>query len=349
MTRLFQSGSCLLLLLVAACASSAPFTASQAGGPDLTVRGNRFFLDGSAFDMWGIRVASASQNERLTSDLIENLDEYRAHGVNSLAVFYMGSRGANSDPFSADGLRVDPEHERRMERIIRAAAQRGMVVVAGIFYQHAPFGFRNGEAVRNAVRVATTALRPYRNVIINIANEQNSSGWEDSAAIFDFRDPQRIIELAEVVREVDPKRLVGGGGYDHEKNIVIGRSPAIDVLLFDTAGPDPHSGELYDRFVSRGLAGKPLVNVELFGGWTARFERGLFPDPVRRAYLREVEEAAVRPGLSVFFHNNPWLQTEPIRYDHGGAGVSGDPGMRWYFEAVRERSRVTTRQSSGAR
>jgi hypothetical protein len=330
-------GGCLILLLLAACAPSGRIQAPGPRGAALTVRGDRFLLDGRPFDMWGIRVASASQNERLTAALIENLDEYRAHRVNTLAVFHMGSRGANSDPFSPDGLRIDPGHQGRMERIIRTAADRGMVVVVGIFYQHAPFGLRDAEAVRNAVRTSTAALRPYRNVIINIANEQNSYGWEDSAPILDFRDPQRIVELAGVVSETDPERLVGGGGYDHEKNIVIGRSPAIDVLLFDTNGPDPHSGELYERFVSAGIAGKPLVNVELFGGWTGRFERGLFSDSVRRAYLREVDAAASRPGLSVFFHNNLWLQTEPIRYDLGGAGVPGDPGMRWYFEAVRDR------------
>ena len=331
-----MSGWCILLLL-AGCASTGP-TPSK-GRAELTVRGDQFLLDGAPFEMWGIRVASASQNDRLTADLIANLDDYRAHGVNTLAVFYMGSRGANSDPFSMDGLRIDAEAHGRIERIIRAAAARGMVVVVGLFYQHAPFGLRDAEAVRNAVRTVTAALRPYGNVVINIANEQNSYGWEDSAAVLDFRDPQTIIGLAGVASEIDPRRLVGGGGYDHAKNVVIGRSAAIDVLLFDTNGPDPHSGELYDRFVSAGIADKPLVNVELFGGWTGKFERGLFPDPVRRAYLREVEAAASRPGLSVFFHNNLWLQTEPIRYDLGGSGVKGDPGIRWYFDAVRHRSR----------
>ena len=121
---------------------------------------------------------------------------------------------------------------------------------------------------------------------------------------------------------------MGGGGYDHEKNLVIGRSPEVDVLLFDTAGPDPDSGELYDRFVAGGVEGKPIVNVELFGGWTRRFERGVFPEEVKRAYRREVDAAASRPGLSVFFHNNPWCQREPMRYDLGGSGYgrrSGHP------------------------
>lgn len=323
----------LAILLAAGCLSTGRAPAAAPAG--LTVRGDRFLLDGAPFDMWGIRVASASQTERLTTDLIANLDRYDAHGINALGVFYMGSRGANSDPFSADGSRVDADHQARMERIVGAAAERGMVVIVGIFYQHAPFGLRDAEAVRQAVRTVTAALRPHRNVIINIANEQNSYGWEDSAAVFDLRDPHRIIELAEAVRQTDPRRLVGGGGYDHDKNIVIGRSGAIDALLFDTSGPEPDSEALYERFVSAGVADKPIVNVELFGGWTGKFERGVFPDPVRQAYLREVQAAASRPGLSVFFHNNPWLQADPIRYDLGGSGAPRDPGIRWYFEAVR--------------
>lgn len=224
-----------------------------------------------------------------------------------------------------------------MEQIIRATAERGMVVIVGLFYQNAPFGLRDAEAVRNAVRTVTRKLKPYRNLILNIANEQNSGNWNDTRAIYDFTDPARIIELCEVARETDPERLVGGGGYDHEKNIMIGRSPAVDVLLFDTSGPKPDSGELYDRFVAVGVTGKPIVNVETFGGWTKPYPRGVFPGELRQAYLNEVVAAAARPGLSVFFHNNPWLQGKPMRYDLGGRGTDEDPGIRWYFEAVRQR------------
>ncbi|QDV34379.1 Serpin (serine protease inhibitor) [Tautonia plasticadhaerens] len=124
-------------------------------------------------------------------------------------------------------------------------------------------------------------------------------------------------------------------GTEAAAAVVIGRSPEVDALLFDTAGPEPDSGTLSDRFMAAGVKCKPIVNVELFGGWTGRFERGVFPEEVRRAYLREVEAAAARPGLSVFFHNNPWCQQEPMRYDLAGSGTEDDPGIRWYFEAVR--------------
>ena len=107
---------------------------------------------------------------------------------------------------------------------------------------------------------------------------------------------------------------------------IIGKAPEVDALLFDTAGPDPDSGDLYDRFVAAGVGGKPIVNVELFGGWTGRFERGVFPEEVRRAYLREVEAAAARTGLSVFVEGRNLTGEEYV------SAVVSDAGDGRYFE-----------------
>lgn len=306
---------------------------AAAANPVLTVKQDRFYLDGQPFDMWGVRVASATRDQALTDHLIAQLDEYKAHGVNTVTVFYQGASGAFYDPFSADGLRVDAGHQARMEQIIRAAADRGMVVIAGIFYQHAPFGLKDAEAVRNATRTVTRALKPFRNVIINIANEQNSRGWADSKASYDFQDPERIIELCRVVKETDPQRLVGGGGYDHAKSEIIGRAKDVDVLLFDTDGAALDSGALYDRFVQAGVVGKPIVNVEIFGGWTNQHARGKFAPEVRQIYFKEIDAAVARPGLYLFLHNTPWMQQAPLRYDLGQV----DDGVRWYFDYVKAR------------
>ena len=92
---------------------------------------------------------------------------------------------------------------------------------------------------------------------------------------------------------------------------------------------------VYDTFRAAGITGKPVVNVEQFGGWTNGFARGVFGDALRSEYPREVQSAARRGGLSTFFHNGPWMQTEPMRYDLAGRGTAGYPGVRWWFEAVR--------------
>lgn len=335
MVKAFGLRWALLLLMLAS------FGGPVLGQSALTVNGDQFLYDGKPFDMWGIRTASATKDAAQTERLIAQLDAYKAHGVNTVTVFYQGSSGASYDPFAPDGLSVDTGHQTRMEQIIRACQQRGMVVIVGIFYQNAPLRLKNAEAVRNAVRTVARKLKPYRNIIINVVNEQNSNRWKDTADIYDFRDPQHVIELCEIVHAEDARRLVGGGGYDHDKNVVIGRSPAVDALLFDTGEPPPTSGQLYDRFLASGVTAKPMVNVELFGGWTDQFPRGVFQDAVKKAYYDEVDAAVSRKGLYVFFFSTPWTQGEPMRYDLAGDGTTAHPGIRWYFEYVRNKLRTT--------
>ena len=316
----------------------------------LTIEGNRFKLDGKAFDMWGIRVASASQSQKVTDHLIQQLDTYKAHGVNTVAVYYMGSSGGNSDPFTPDGRSVDPEHQNRMNQIIEACDARGMVAVVGIFYQMKPVQgvmnpvhLRNWDACTEAIRTVTRNLKHHKNIIINIANEQNTGGhknfpWKP------VRQPEVIIECCRIVKKTDPHRLVGGGGYDHDHNKIIGASPDVDVLLFDTIGPDrnKHSGYYHDEFVKAGVKNKPIVNVEIFGGWTKRFiPQGVYPTEAKQHHFTEIDDARSRPGLSVFLHSNPWCQGPslgfPTRYNLAGMGTPDTPGIHWYFDDVQQK------------
>jgi len=299
----------------------------------LSLAGDRFLMNGAPFEMWGIRAASGTMHQMQTDHLIAQLDDYLRYGVNAVAVYYMGCSGGYYDPFSPDGRVLDQGHADRMRQIAAACEVRDMALVAGIFYQRAPFGFRDANAVAEAARTATRSLGGFGNAIVNIANEQNSGRWGHCAEVFDFRDPGQIVHLCGVVREEDPDRLVGGGGYAHDKNAVIGRSGNVDVLLFDTAGPED-SGVLYERFLAEGVVNKPMVNVELFGAWTKTEQPGVFPDAMKAEYVREVRVAADRPGLSVFFHSNSWCQDTGNRCDLGGDGTADSPGIRWYFEAV---------------
>jgi hypothetical protein len=310
-----------------------------ASGATIGIQGRTFVLDGEPFDMWGIRVAGASQNQTVTDQLVAELDTYRAHGVNTVSVYYMGCASGYADPFGPDGRSIAADHQRRMEEIIRACDARGMVAIVGIFYQRSETpSLRDWDAAGAAVATVAAALQPFRNVILNLANEQNSSRyrglpWER------VNNPEDLINLARIARSAAPRLLIGAGGYLHEKNEVLGRAPEIDTLLFDTNGPED-SGELFQRFRAAGVD-KPMINVETFGGWTLRYlPQGVFPDDVKREYLREIAAAARQEGLYLHFHNSPWCQpvpeVGPIRYDLGGHGTTEDPGIRWYFEAVGE-------------
>jgi len=49
----------------------------------------------------------------------------------------------------------------------------------------------------------------------------------------------------------------------------------VDFLLLDTYSEDiqkgEHSGWHYDYFRKMGVSDKPMINVEIFGSWTAQF------------------------------------------------------------------------------
>jgi hypothetical protein len=323
------------------------FILTSASAQVLEISGEAFLLDGKPFDMWGVRMASASQTEKSAADLISSLDDYKSSGINCISVFLQGSSGGFTDPFGAGGTRIDQLHWKRMTRIIEECFNRGMVVIVGIFYQRTMkdpeiCNLRSEKDIRNAVRLVAEKLKPYRNVIINIANEQNSAHYRSYKA-FAFNDPENIISLCEEVKLADPERIVGGGGYHDSANVVIGKSSHVDVLLFDTYSVDiengHHSGWHYDYFKSAGVPDKPIVNVEIFGGWTRQFiPQGIYTPEGKAIHYTEIAAAKKRPGLYVHLHSNPWYQGRAQnwenRFDLGGNGSPGDPGVRWYFDAI---------------
>ncbi len=324
------------------------FASTQVQAQKLTIKGNQFYWETHMLPMWGIRVASASQSDSLTRHLIDQLDDYKQSGINVLSVFVQGSSGGYSDPFSPDGKQIDENHFKRITQIVEACRSRSMVVIVGIFYQRSMQNntvrhLTDQVSVFTAVETIARKLIFYPNVIINIANEHNSSIYKDFKP-FNFNDPQNIIELCKQVKKADPERIVGGGGYNDESNVVIGKSEYVDVLLFDTFSGDiekgQHSGWHYDYFRQTGVPDKPMINVEIFGSWTGQFlPPGVFTGEGKNIHLQEITEAKKRPGLHVHFHSNVWIQGPsagfPARFELGGLGTPNDPGIRWWFNELK--------------
>jgi hypothetical protein len=351
---------------------------------------------GAPLEVWGVRVASAAVQDRWAAALIGQLDTYRRYGVNALTVFYQGSSGGWLPAFSPDGREIDAGVADRMERIVAAAAERRMVVVAGIFYQRARLAGR--DAYRRAAELVGRRLAAYDNVIVNVVNEHNGGGWADCP--FPVREPDGIAALCQAVRQGGPGLLVGGGGIHPGRNAEIAVRPEVDLVLFDWHCSSEEAVAAYRAAGST----KSLMNVEVFGGWAQGFceedaaaapgrnvswrgwngrgenvappgrrrIQGVFPpggteaaQPVapagqdapagpaarrsahrgKRDFLAEVAFAARTPGFSLFGHFPGWYQgpsRDPsldCRFDLGGQGTRGDPGIRWYFEAVAQVSR----------
>jgi hypothetical protein len=159
--------------------------------------------------------------DRNTNNVIEALDFYKRHGIWAINVSLQGgnpgyspqANGINRQngakygkeegllvsAFRPDGT-LKPEWLARLERLVRAADQRGMVVCLMYFYQGQDEVLDSPEAIEAAARNATDWLidRKIRNVIIDVANEWDLQGdtWDHVQYI-----PQNIATLVETVRE----------------------------------------------------------------------------------------------------------------------------------------------------
>ncbi|MCU0409311.1 MAG: hypothetical protein MUD02_10225 [Bacteroidales bacterium] len=325
----------------------------------LEVRADRFLVNGVETKLWGIRIASAAQSDENTAELIGNLDEYRDHGINCISVFLMGSSGGACDPFSADGKQIDEAHKTRTERIIRELDKRNMICVLGIFYQNVEvYGGRKNltgwEASTEAVRTVAGWLknRNFTNVILNIANEQNSKAYDDDPWSR-VRNVADICSLCSIAGETYPGLITGAGGYNEKNNSELCLCKDVDVLLYDTA--NPADGDLYTdkklydsyrgTFAANNAPPKPLFNVEQFGAWSERFAppQGNYDrlENARSYYMECIDAALENPGLNTTFHSNVWYQgrkqSYSNRFDMGGQGTASDPGVKWYFDYLKEK------------
>jgi hypothetical protein len=231
--------------------------------------------DGAPLEVWGVRVASAAAQDAWTDQLVAHLDEYLRYGVNALTVFYQGSSGGSLRAFSPDGRQIDPAVQRRLERIVEAAVERKMLVVAGVFYQnqtarldpaHGPW-LESRAAYPRAVEAVARSLRRYPNVIVNTCNEHTVRQFETCP--FPMRTAEGIAELCRASKEGDPDRLVGGGGGhgaghgggETGVNEQLVARPEVDVLLWDWGERSPDAVAAYGKVDPN----KPTMNVEVFG------------------------------------------------------------------------------------
>jgi hypothetical protein len=293
---------------------------------------------GAPLDVWGVRVASGAARDDWTQALIDSLGDYSRHGVNALTVFYQGSSGGHLPAFSEDGRTIDPAVRARVDRLAGACADRDMLLVAGIFYQRERLPTR--DAYLRAAEAVAHQLRDRDNVLVNVVNEHNVGSYADCP--FPVQTVDGIAELCRTVRAAAPDLLVGGGGVHPGVNAEIAVHPDVDLLLFDWHGTSQEAVESYRAAGSD----KPLMNVELFGGWGQGFVeeddvaeqgvnvawpgwgrtapkeapagrrriQGVLPDQTeathrgRADFLAEVEYAAHTPGFSLFGHFPGWWQ-----------------------------------------
>jgi len=199
-----------------------------------------------------------------TDDFIAALPDWYQYGLRAVTVGIQGGfpvfttdiKTIDNNPFGSDGYHFDVAYAKRLDKIIQAADEIGMVIIVNILYWAQSLRFQNEAAIIAALKSAASFLKigNYTNVIIDVANEYNIDMWNDIPIIQNHKSMSQLIQL---VREESGGMLVGssGGGGLIDRDV----SDASDVVLIHGIGLT--RGEYYDFIlkVKKMAPNKPIL------------------------------------------------------------------------------------------
>ncbi len=281
-------------------------------------------LNGTPLKIKGLRCSAALISDASAHELIGQLDAFRSYGVNAISVYLMGSRFADVKGYRPDAS-LDPAYAARLDRIIKAADTRGMIVLVGCLYwstsraKEALAHWTQAEANRAiANTVAWLKERNHRNVFVDPDNEgmaTRETRWSFAA-------------------------LIDAG---HAAN------PAC-VIAYNSRPSPPANADLGIHHSPK-IPGKPYVetegtptNAEYWGDYSKRtglynyLNVGVYSDAMKENQKAKTVENIERANGYMFA--STWLQAVPPLGPNvrpGGDGSTANPGMRWWLEFLRDR------------
>jgi hypothetical protein len=331
----------LLVLCVVARGAAAEIKSLKADAA------GRILIDDQPTKLWGLRVACAAAREDYTKQLIDSLKDYHGGGVNLILVNYQGGGGMSRKTFSSDGKAFEDVAVRdRVRRIIDAANAKDMIVIVSLFFPRrmgSPAGTEPGqggqdpklatrEAYLAACRTAAAELKERKNVIVCVADQPLASMFSATPMKFGTQD---IVDCLAAVESIAPGLLRGGGNAVHDVNATVAKSSHALVIFHAEPGLNPPSFP--------GVA-KPIIHFGYAGNETAgRNPQGVYNEPHRKAYADVTERYIDGSTAHVVLHFPAWteggMDLKENRFDLGSNGTPNNPGIDWYFEALKRRVR----------
>jgi hypothetical protein len=297
-----------------------------------TIENDRALLDGKEVKLWGLRCGNALHSEAITERHIRNLDNMADHGINLIGVYIQGSNTGWPDPdasfngFARDG-KLKPVAAQRLERLVRAANERDMVVMVGLFSPRKDQEFYDDAAIEQAVKEAANFLRErkLRNVFVDIMHEFSHPERIDHAI---FREPdgaEKKSKLTKWFKSVAPDVLVG---VCPDANSGTGDSyPGMDVRLIQKDMAIPSDGY--------------VVNVETLRQDVYQND-GVFNQANLDYIFDDCRRYREAPNAAMLFHAafiqgvTNYSGSAP-HAEMGGWGTGpNDRGVRFYYEWVRD-------------
>jgi hypothetical protein len=203
-------------LVAAGVAVPRKASVEAAATREFEIRNNCPWLGGHEIDLWGLRCGNALFSEATTERHIRNFDNMAAHGINLVGCYIQGVNAgwpngdAGIDGFTRDG-RFMPEVARRLERLIREADRRGMVIMVGVLTPRKDQDFYDDAAIHRAVEEAARFLveRRLKNVFVDLCHEFNNPERMDKEFLREPNGPEKKAKLTQWFKAIAPDIEVG--------------------------------------------------------------------------------------------------------------------------------------------
>ena len=238
-----------------------------------SIKDTKLYVNYQEFKMIGLRCSNALLSDKTARDLIDHLDLYKSHGINTVTVYFMGSRFGDMKGYRPDAS-LDPVYAERMGRIIEAADQKGMVVLVGCLYwstSKAKEDLLHWTQSEANLAVANTVKwlvdNNYRNVLVDPDNEGmavRSNKW-------------RVESMIAAAHQVDPSMMVANNTHqkagNSDLNIHFGPKEKHKPWLDTEATPERPGGYWGDFSKKTHQAYKDFQNYSRIGRYTEEMKQ----------------------------------------------------------------------------
>ena len=284
------------------------------------VRGETTLLDGRPFLAKGLRLSNALASDSAVAELTGNLDLFASYGVNTISVFWQGSRFGDVKGYREDAS-LDPLLAARFGRIIEAADERAMVVLVGcLYWSNSKAKWESWTQKEANLAIANTVRwlkeHDYRNTFVDVDNEgmaQYGAGFDDRQLVLAAKAVDPTIMVATNYKEPPPEVDLAV----HHSQVAPGK-PYIES---EGSPPVVPYGRSYWAEYSKAEGFYGYVNV------------GVYTDEMKASQI-EATRQHLASGKGYLLAST-WLQAGPPQgplHRPGGYGRVEDPGVLWWLE-----------------
>ena len=291
------------------------FVNTFAGENIFSIKGDKTYLNDKEFLSIGLRCSNTLISDKTTNDLIKHLDLYKSYGVNTISVFFMGSRFGDVKGYNEDAS-LNRVYTKRMAKIIKACDNRGMVVLVGCLYWGGSKGKWESWTQKEAnLAVANTVKWLSENNFRNVFVDPDNEGMAQRAK--DFNIEEMI-----------------AAGKKEDSNIMIG---------FNSRGLPPTNADLALHFSDKPKYKHYTESEGTPPGYWGEYSKekdlyeyinvGIYTEGKKKKQLKITDEH-LKNGMGYIFAST-WLQNIPPNPNPGGDGTPANPGIKWWLDHIK--------------